>query len=931
MEAIVVTAAEGAVKTLLGKLGSVLAQQNQLVGGVRGELQYIKDELESMNAFLQNLATANSHDVQVKIWMKQVREMAYDAEDCIDEFQHHFGGSRGDGIMGFLRRMKYILSALNARHRIVMQVQELKNRAQDVSDRYARYSGANAIAAASGLQGSAISTSNCLALDPRQAIGFIQEGLLVGIDKRRNRLLKYIMEDYGKQLRVISIFGFGGLGKTTIAKAICDSPQSKSGQFQCQAFVTVSQKFDLKAILRDILGQLIPHGSNQHVNSDILDIQDEQLEGFEVWDVKRLGDKLRSYLDDKRYLIVFDDIWSDSAWDNFKFFLPRNHFGSVIIVTTRIRSVANYCSHLKHDCSYEIEPLNQIEAKELFFRRLFGQVDVCPQNLQKVSEDILKKCGGMPLAINSITGILASRAVKSLVEWQTLHNSLGSELDNASTMEKVKHVLLLSYSDLPYHLKTCFLYFSIFPEDYKIRRKNVIQRWVAEGFVSEKRGLSAEQVAESYFAEFINRSIIQPIDISDSGKVKTCRIHDVMLEVIVGLSVEQNFVSLMGDQYVRTSHDKVRRVSLHGSGSYNLSTSLELSHVRSLSSFGDMPGVVCFNKARFLRVVDLENCEFLRNHHLKQICALFQLKFLSLRNGHNINRLPRNIRNLKSLKTLDLRGTCVDELPGSLTELKHLEHFRSGYTYLPFGFGKMKSIQSLGLIEISDDTSWRIQEIECLVQLKKLRIRSRNGLNKENWESLLAVIEKLSRSLVSLSIETDGRTFCLPLDFASSPPLLLQSFLLYEKLEALPSWVASLDNLVKLTLGGTQLKDDDIQVLQKLPRLFSLRLWFAFATKHFVVGCSGFPNLQLLAIQGWDGPLEMTLEEGSMQKLHKLVLVVAYRSSTLKSVKGVRYLQSLQTVEIRGKSTEPMEALLQEFRAEASHLPHHPTVIFKKV
>ncbi|XP_066347725.1 disease resistance protein Pik-2-like isoform X2 [Miscanthus floridulus] len=880
MEAIVVTAAEGAVKTLLGKLGSVLAQQNQLVGGVRGELQYIKDELESMNAFLQNLATANSHDVQVKIWMKQVREMAYDAEDCIDEFQHHFGGSRGDGIMGFLRRMKHILSALNARHRIVMQVQELKNRAQDVSDRYARYSGANAIVAASGLQGSAISTSNCLALDPRQAIGFIQEGLLVGVDKRRNRLLKYIMEDYGKQLRVISIFGFGGLGKTTIAKAICDSPQSKSGQFQCQAFVTVSQKFDLKAILRDILGQLIPHGSNQHVNSDILDIQDEPLEGFEVWDVKRLGDKLRSYLDDK---------------------------------------------------SYEIEPLNQIEAKELFFRRLFGQVDVCPQNLQKVSEDILKKCGGMPLAINSITGILASRAVKSLVEWQTLHNSLGSELDNASTMEKVKHVLLLSYSDLPYHLKTCFLYFSIFPEDYKIRRKNVIQRWVAEGFVSEKRGLSAEQVAESYFAEFINRSIIQPIDISDSGKVKTCRIHDVMLEVIVGLSVEQNFVSLMGDQYVRTSHDKVRRVSLHGSGSYNLSTSLELSHVRSLSSFGDMPGVVCFNKARFLRVVDLENCEFLRNHHLKQICALFQLKFLSLRNGHNINRLPRNIRNLKSLKTLDLRGTCVDELPGSLTELKHLVHFRSGYTYLPFGFGKMKSIQSLGLIEISDDTSWRIQEIGCLVQLKKLRIRSRNGLNKENWESLLAVIEKLSRSLVSLSIETDGRTFCLPLDFASSPPLLLQSLLLYEKLEALPSWVASLDNLVKLTLGGTQLKDDDIQVLQKLPRLFSLRLWFAFATKHFVVRCSGFPNLQLLAIQGWDGPLEMTLEEGSMQKLHKLVLVVAYRSSTLKSVKGVRYLQSLQTVEIRGKSTEPMEALLQEFRAEASHLPHHPTVIFKKV
>ena len=82
------------------------------------------------------------------------------------------------------------------------------------------------------------------------------------------------------------------------------------------------------------------------------------------------------------------------------------------------------------------------------------------------------------------------------------------------------------------------------------------------------------------------------------------------------------------------------------------------------------------------------------------------------------------------------------------------------------------------------------------------------------------------------------------------------------------------------------MKDGDIQVLQKLPRLFSLRLWFAFGTEHFVVGCSGFPNLQLLAIQGWDGPLEITLEEGAMQRLHRLVLVVSYRSGTLKSVKG---------------------------------------------
>lgn len=311
-------------------------------------------------------------------------------------------------------------------------------------------------------------------------------------------------------------------------------------------------------------------------------------------------------------------------------------------------------------------------------------------------------------------------------------------------------------------------------------------------------------------------------------------------------------------------------------------------------------------------MLDLESCESLTNHHLKQICELFKLKFLSLRSAHNINRLPRNIGNLKSLQTLDLRGTCVDTLPGSLIELKHLVHFRSGFTYLPHGFGTLKSIQTLGLIEISDDTSWRIQEIGCLTQLRKLRIRSHNGLNKENWESLLAVIEKLSRCLWSLSTETDGVMvepfLCHLISHPPHPCSYKASYCMkdWKCCQAgLHRWIT--DNLVKLTLGGTRLKDDDIQVLQKLPRLFSLRPGFAFGTEHFAVGCSGFPSLQLLAIQGWDGPLEITLEEGAMQRLHRLVLVVSYRSGTLKSVKGTKYLRSLRTVEIRGKSIAPME------------------------
>jgi hypothetical protein len=140
MEHAVVSAAEGAVHTLLRKLGTILVQEAQLLGGIRGELQYLKDELESMTAFLQDLAERNEHRKQVKICMKQVREIAYDVEDCIDEFKYHLGnGSHSSGgPVAFFCRTTYILLNTRVRHRIAKQIQELKMRTTDISDRNSR-------------------------------------------------------------------------------------------------------------------------------------------------------------------------------------------------------------------------------------------------------------------------------------------------------------------------------------------------------------------------------------------------------------------------------------------------------------------------------------------------------------------------------------------------------------------------------------------------------------------------------------------------------------------------------------------------------------------------------------------------------------------------------------------------------------------------
>ena len=134
-------------------------------------------------------------------------------------------------------------------------------------------------------------------------------------------------------------------------------------------------------------------------------------------------------------------------------------------------------------------------------------------------------------------------------------------------MDDMRKILLLSYYDLPSHLKTCLLYLSIFPEDYKINKDWLIWRWVAEGFVQQdQQQVAGDQsfleIGESYFNEVLNSSLIQPANIIDDldGTPRSCRVHDIVLDLIISLSVEECFVTtVLGDGM----ESKVRRLSLH--------------------------------------------------------------------------------------------------------------------------------------------------------------------------------------------------------------------------------------------------------------------------------------------------------------------------------------------------------------------------------
>jgi disease resistance protein RPM1 len=244
-----------------------------------------------------------------------------------------------------------------------------------------------------------------------------------------------------------------------------------------------------------------------------------------------------------RYFIVIDDVWEVPSWKVIRTALEESNSGSKILITTRCSDVGE----LVH-CTYKIQPLCADSSKILFHGRIFGSQDRCPASLSELSDKILKKCGGVPLAIITIASLLANKS-DDITEWQEVCSSIGSGLSSSNDMYNgMRKILLLSYYDLPSQMKTCFLYLSMYPEDKNIRMSGLIWRWISEGFIRpQKTGDDLFELGKCYFNDLINRSLVQPTVIIMTDEIWGCRVHDMILDLICSLSREENFVTTSDD------------------------------------------------------------------------------------------------------------------------------------------------------------------------------------------------------------------------------------------------------------------------------------------------------------------------------------------------------------------------------------------------
>lgn len=648
-----------------------------------------------------------------------------------------------------------------------------------------------------------------------------------------------------------------------------------------------------------------------------------------------------------RYLIVIDDVWSTSAWDDIRCAFPENNCSSRIITTTRIIDVAHKCCSSMDDWVYKMEPLSFHHSKSLFLKRIFSS-DACPDQLQEVSDEILKKCGGLPLAIVSISGLLANKpATKE--EWEKVRNSIGSALQKHRNLEGQHDILIMSYNDLPHNLKTCFLYLSVFPEDHIIERDRLVNRWLAEGFIAHERGLTLEDVAESYFYELINRSMVQPIGISYDGKARGCRVHDIMLELIISKAVEENFVTIIGCQgFVLhpQPHGNIRRLSIQQVEQETpVLQGQNLAHIRSLTAFGPIRSIPDLVKFDNLRVLDFEGCSGMDDYNFDKIDRLGHLKYLSLRDVL-ISKIPSKIVQLNELEILDLRGTEATELPFGIVHLTKLQQLligssRLGVTKLPDRIGNMKNLQVLLGFDITASSTTAVDDLQKLIKLNELCIQfdaERCDQNRRYQEVLMSSLCTLGSSrLKSFWICNSDSSSLEFFDSWSPLPFSLQRFRMTSNFYfvEMPKWISpALRNLKYLNINLSETTEQDLRILGELSALLSLHVWFISDPKErIIVRCGGFQCLREFHYVRRPyivrGVGYIVFEIGSLPKLENVN--VPFSVSMAKEncfFLGIEHLRCLKRAEIvvstKGATCYETGAAVKAIHSEASSNPNHP-------
>ncbi|XP_031256155.1 disease resistance protein RPP13-like [Pistacia vera] len=860
---------DAVVSFVLEKLGDYLIREAIFLGGVRSEAESLKKDLEWLLCFIKDAEEKQVDHPLIRQWVSDIRDIAYDCEDVLDEFMVKVTGgessnvlkveeaetsTRKQGLFTSIKKCSCLVprtSSHNASktssrneanlcskakekvslHSIGKEIEGLKKSLKEVSDRCGMY-GLRDINNKWEGQSKVVREFK----ETRRTNSFAFEENVIGYEDDRRTLLSILLDNEPRRF-AISIWGTGGLGKTTLAKKLYHNYLVRN-KFQQFAWVCVSQDYNIEELIRRI------------INSFHFMPPTEKLEEMKEEALKRY---LYTSLKESSYLVVIDDVWGKKTWGRLLEAFPNNNHCSRVIMTTRKEDVADCADHV-----HKLRFLTKEESWRLFCSKTFGKANETKE-MVKFGKEMLKKCGGLPLAIVLLGGLLSK---KSAQEWRLVRDCIWLHL-NRDSDNHIYYLLSLSFNDLPYKLKPCFLYLGLFPEDYEIETRRLIRLWVAEGFIPQNEGIM-EDKAHYYLNELIKRSLIQK-DKMHRERTLTCRVHDLLRNLAIEKAEELNLFHIYGVNKGSTYYSRTRRLAVYS----GIESNLQLQQSRVLCSllFVD----VCYTEAmeelptvcssfRLLTVLDIQNLSI--QTMPQEMGKLIHLKYLRFSQSPLNSDVAPFILNLVNLQTLIIHHIELHPvLPTEICKLKELRHLIGRFEGY-FRIGDLKNLQTMKQIPLE---TWIKTNPEKLVNLRELEIVGYDVKEKFCFDS----IAKL-RSLQFLKVYL-GRS-----GISSLPPLShcqnLVELTLSGKIGKLPEEMPEFfPNLEYLKLDFSEFVDDPMPTLEELPNLKVLYLGSdSYNGTKLVCSKDGFHQLEILLL--FERRLqELQIEEGGMPKLRSFV------------------------------------------------------------
>ncbi|KAA8529869.1 hypothetical protein F0562_034527 [Nyssa sinensis] len=822
-----------AIGLIVQNLKHLIEYNADLIFGVKDQVASLYDDLQLLNAALKDFTNKPSNYEIAIVWVRLIRDVGFEMEDAIDKYV----------VLAALHKAKSrSRKAFRTIYKYPAELREAGIAIQNVRSKlngYQKKMFTNEVLqliyrTTEVMQVGEFSTSS----SPVEVVGFDMEVKML-VDR---------LTGASNDLEVISVVGMGGTGKTALATKVLNDP-SISPVFNPCALIKVSQKYDRKKLFLGILSLV----------TRLTEEMDRMSEDMLAKDLQRR-------LQDRRYLIVLDDVWSKKAWDELIIAFPRNKNRSRIMLTSRITNVAIYANG--DSPPHHLRFLNDDECWELLRRKVFGSAGCPSEEMEDLGKKIAEKCHGLPLAVQVISESLSND--KNPGWWKTVAANVSRYV--AKEPERCMNILALSYNKLTPHLKDCFIYFAVFPPDSIIPTWKLRLLWVAEGFMQELEQECLVDKADECLDDLVNANlIIVAKRKSINGGIKACRIQNTLRDFCLSVAAGEIFFRELRQNEQIPQPNYYRRLSMCSNVFNFISSQLSVTNVHSFFCFGIEQWVLPQENTSFIfkafklpmkKLCALQEREspLEVTSHFFEAFQLLRVLYMSI----SFTRFPSDMTNLVHLKLTALFGN-IGVVPASISRLRNLQ------TLIVETTAQILDVHE-NIWELTQLTDVRTNR-PCHFHEPPAKALKKNQLARKGLQTLSLLLPDsctehiLTRALdvkklgicgklVALVEENGG---CSMFDNLTKLPHLETLKLLNDKLlcpsgnailQCFPQMDKFPPNLIKLTLSNTSLDWKHMTTLGKLPNLEVLKLRDnAFVGELWKVCDGGFRRLRILQLE----------------------------------------------------------------------------------